>query len=303
MSEPNANPADPGAGGTPHPNPSPDPAPTPAPAPADPPPPQAFDREGWRSQYKNWAESLEDAGHKDMASRFTGPEDLLKLTVEQRKELSTRIKVPGADATDEDKAKFRKAIGVPDKPTDYEVALPDGFELGEHEQPLVEAMRAKALEAGVPKEAFKEFAKAYFELQKSTEDAINSDLKAFAERSQAQLKKEYGAELDGALNAANDLIAKLDVPDFEWLLKQPVTMGKATVQLGNHPGMMQLLAKLGKRGGEALPGGLNLMVTPSDKANARKEIDEIRAANPPGSEGYKSKAVQSRLNELYELVD
>lgn len=299
MSENNANtPADPGGGGTPNPAPAANNAP--AEGGGDSPAP-AFDRDGWRSQYKSWADGLEDPSHKDMASRFTGPEDLLKLTVEQRKELSTRIKVPGADATDEDKAKFRKAIGVPDKHTDYEVALPDGFELGEHEQPMVEAMRAKALEAGVPKEAFKEFARAYFELQKTSEDAINSDLKAFADRSKEQLKKEYGADLDGVLNAANDLIAKLDVPDFEWLLKQPVTLGKATVQLGNHPGMMQLLAKLGKRGGEAQPGGMNLLITPSDKANARKRINEIRAANPPESAGYRSKAVQDELNSLYEI--
>lgn len=264
---------------------------------------QAFDRDGWRSQYKSWVDGVEDASLKDFGSRFTSPEDLLKTATEQRKELSTRIKVPGADATDEDKAKFRKAIGVPEKHTDYEVALPEGMELTDAEQPLVEAMRQRALEAGVPKEAFKAFTEGYFQLQKASEDAINAELKAFAERSQEQLKKEFGPELEGSLNAANDLIAKLNVPDFEWLIKQPIKLGNQTVQLGNHPAMMQLMAKLGKRGGEAMPGGLNLMVTPGDKENARKKIAEIRAANPPGSESYKSPAIQKQLMELYELLD
>lgn len=238
-----------------------------------------------------------------MASRFTSPDDIAKKVIADRKEFSTRIKVPGADATDEDKAKFRKAIGVPPAATDYQVVLPDGFELGEAETAIVEQMRQAAFEAGVPAEAFKAQSELYFKAQKATEDAVNAELKAFAERSKEQLKKEFGPELEGSLNAANDLIAKLNVPDFEWLIKQPIKLGNQTVQLGNHPAMMQLMAKLGKRGGEAMPGGMNLMVTPGDKENARKKIAEIRAANPPGSESYKSPAIQKQLMELYELLD
>lgn len=275
-------------------------------APADagsPAPAPSFDRDGWSKQYKDWVGSLEDATLKDMGSRFTGPDDLLKLTVEQRKELSTRIKVPDEKSTDEDRAKFRKAIGVPPEAKDYEVVIPEGMELSEAETTLVEQMREAALAAGVPKDAFKAQTELYFKVQKATEDAINTELKGFAERSQAELKKEYGGELEGVLNAGRDLIAKLGEPDFEWLLEQPVTLGKQTVQLGNHPAMAKFIAKLGKRGGEAQPGGMNIFASASDKQNAQKRIDEIYRANPPGSEGYKSPAVQKELSGLFAMLD
>lgn len=296
---PNADPTpDPSGGGSPDPNPA---AAAAAETPAAEAP--AFDRNAWGSQYKSWADSVEDAELKDWAGRFTSPEDALKKGLEFRKELSTRIKVPGPDATDEEKAKFRKAINVPDKATDYEVAVPEGMELSEAETSLVAQMREAALAAGVPKDAFKAQTALYFEALKAQEEAINSELKSFAERSQAQVKKEYGGELEGVLNAGRDLIAKLDVPDFQWLLNQPVQLGKQTVQLGNHPAMVQLIAKLGKRGGEPQPGGINLMVTPSDKQKASDRIKEIYAANPPGSESYKSPAVQRELSELFAIAD
>src|SRR5262245_18771338 len=54
--------------------------------------------------YGKWADGLADEGRKDYAKRFKSNEDLLDATLNMRKDLSTRIKVPGKDAAPEDVA-------------------------------------------------------------------------------------------------------------------------------------------------------------------------------------------------------
>lgn len=101
---------------------------------------------------------------------------------------SEGIKVPGEGATPEDWANFHKAIGVPESPDKYEYAPPtvkdelkDYFKQDEN---LLKHMKEAALKAGVRPEGFKLLAEA--------------------------LDNYYVGELDRALGATNQMLAKME---------------------------------------------------------------------------------------------
>lgn len=283
-----------------------DPAVTPAadPAPAaDAPATPSFDRSTLNGSYKDWASSLDDEGKRDMAGRFKDFDDLIDVTVKQRKEMSTRIKLPGKDATAEDLAAFNRAIGVPGKAEEYEVKAPEGYELSPNTATILDQFKAKALEAGVRKSEFGALAETYLAMEKAAFEAEAAELAEGKRAGEAELKKQYGKDLEVHLNAGRDLLHKLEIPGMEDFLGVSVNYGQHKIPLGDHPTFIAAMAKLGLRGGEAQPGGLNLAITKTDRENAKARIDEIYRTNPPGSEGYKSPKVQQELNSLFEMMD
>ena len=95
------------------------------------------------------------------AARFKSPETLLKAAIQRKQELSARppkeaLVVPGADASDTEKASYREKRGIPDSPDGYT------FEMGlanDSEKPwelpqqpddqLLERFKGKAHELGL----------------------------------------------------------------------------------------------------------------------------------------------------------
>lgn len=139
------------------PAPAPEPAPTPAPAPEpsavtpDPAPepnpsPEPAPADDWR---KSMAGDNEDA--LNLLGRYTTPQDAARALVEQRQLLSKRdegmIKLPGENATDEERAAFAKAMGIPESPDKYERYKPEGegaIELAEADKAFVDSARTMA---------------------------------------------------------------------------------------------------------------------------------------------------------------
>ena len=95
----------------------------------------------WR---KSMAGDNEDA--LKLLGRYNSPQDAAKAFVEQRQLLSKRdensIKIPGENATDEERQAFAKALGIPESPDKYERFKPEGdaaIELSEADQAFVDA--------------------------------------------------------------------------------------------------------------------------------------------------------------------
>jgi hypothetical protein len=262
----------------------------------------SFDAAAFSGQWKDYVSTLSDESHKDLASRFTSPQDLIDVAVKQRKEMSTRIKLPGKDATPEDIATFHKQIGVPSKPEEYEVKVPEGYELPETTAAILDQFKAKALERGVRKSEFGALAETYLEMEKASVEAELAEIAEGQKAGKAEIAKIYGKDADMHMNAARDLLHKLEIPGMEDFLGTTVLWGSQKVPLGDHPVWAQTLAKLGLRGGEAQPGGLNLVVTRDDKVRAKERIKEIYAQHPAGSDSYKSPAVQRELQSLFEKI-
>lgn len=90
-----------------------------------------------------------DAAFAERLGRYKSLADWGKSHRELEKKLSSgehkkAAPPPGADAKPEEVAEWRKANGIPDAPTGYKIALPDGFVMGEADKPAVEDFTAFA---------------------------------------------------------------------------------------------------------------------------------------------------------------
>lgn len=244
---------------------------------------------------------------------MTSLKDAGQALIDLRTEMSTRIKVPGADATDEDRAKFRKAMGVPDRAEDY-VALslsaleppppapgqepdPNARPLTEEDKAVLAAVAPMAYEEGVPPAAFTKFAHRFLELSRSAEADVMRQIVEFGQASERELKREWGTDFDRNVNLANRMAEVVGGPTFKAFLNETQLPGGK--MLGDHPAMVRFLATMARRTDE---GDFLLGQTPEAKQSIQSQIDELNKAVPPGSAGYTTKAHQDKLQALYEQL-
>ena len=76
---------------------------------------------------------INDPKLKEYGQRYTSAEDLVRTALNLRDDVSKRIKVPDENASEEDKQKYRKALGIPEAADGYKEAiqLPQGVQLTE----------------------------------------------------------------------------------------------------------------------------------------------------------------------------
>jgi len=259
------------------------PAPAPAPVATQPP--------------EDWRASITDPALKNIADRITSPVDAIKVIQDLRTQNSQRIKIPDEKATEEDVAKFRKAIGVPDQATGYEINLPDGMQMTEADQAVLSAVVPLAFESGVPAEAFNKFVGKYMELNKQAEQNVIAQLQQYGQDSERLLRKEWGSDFDRHVNLANRVGEVVGGPEFKAFLNETPIPGGG--MLGDHPAMVRFLATVGRRTDE---GDLLLTATPEERNNVQAEIDRLNNEVPPGSPNYTNPAHQSKLQDLYQRL-
>lgn len=264
------------------PAPEPAPQPTAEAAPAAP----AFD-------YGAWADSLSDAAKKDYAKRFKSVDDVLDGALNLRKDIATRVKVPGKDAKPEEVSAFRKAIGAHEKAEEYKAAIPEGYEIAEPQKALLGLMQQAAAESGVPGTAFSEFTKTYFEAETAIKEKIEAEYKQYQADTEKRLRKEHGKDYDRRLTAGNALIDKIDKSgETRAFLDKTIVVDGVAMRAGDHPGILNVMAELGLRMGEdGVVGG----VTPDERSSIQEQIRKVRSENPVPY----SQAVNAQLQELY----
>lgn len=246
----------------------------------------------------DWRASITDPDAKEFASRLTTPADAVKVALDFRKANSAMIKVPGKDASPEDVAKFRKAIGVPEKAEEYK------FEIGREPTEADKAMQANlakiALENGIPAPAMTALSKAVTDLAKAAKDEENRVAVAAREANEAALRKEWGADYD-----ANKALASRAVQAFGEVKSHPevIELFEKTIvngqKLGDHPVLVRMLGNIGRRMGE---GEFIGAVGADQRTSLQSELNEIYAKNPVGSTGYRSAEVQNRVREINEAL-
>lgn len=264
------------------PAPEPAPQPTAEAAPAAP----AFD-------YGAWADGLSDAAKKDYAKRFKSVDDVLDGALNLRKDIATRVKVPGKDAKPEDVAAFRKAIGAHEKAEEYKAAVPEGYEIAEPQKAMLGLMQQAAAESGVPGSAFSEFTKTYFEAEAAIMEKIEGEYKQYQADTEKRLRKEHGKDYDRRLTAGNALIDKIDkTGETRAFLDKTIVVDGVAMKAGDHPGILNVMAELGLRMGEdGVVGG----VTPDERSSIQEQIRKVRSENPVPY----SQAVNQQLQQLY----
>ncbi|MFK4647216.1 hypothetical protein ABIF96_005790 [Bradyrhizobium ottawaense] len=246
----------------------------------------------------DWRSTITDPEHVEFAKRLTSPADAVKVALDLRKANSAMIRVPGKDATAEDRAKFNKAIGVPEKAEDYKFDL--GREPTEADKAIQAKIAAVALEHGVPANAMAGISKAVAEMAQAAKDEENRVAVAAREANEAALRKEWGADYE-----ANKTLASRAVQAFGEVKSHPevIELFEKTIvngqKLGDHPVMLRMLGNIGRRMGE---GEFIGAVGADQRSSLQSELNEIMTKNPPGSVGYRDAAVQKRIGEINEAL-
>jgi hypothetical protein len=246
------------------------------------------------SDYGAWVEGLSDADKKAYAKNFKGFDGILDGALNLRKEISTRVKVPGKDASPEDVAAFRKAIGAAEKPEDYKAATPEGYEMGEVQTALLGAMQKAAHESGVPAASFESFTKTYFEMEKAVQEKVEAEVDQYRRDNEVAMKKEFGADYEKLMAGAKLFVdQRLNVPEFTALLEDKITWNGVSMQLGSHPAVVKMLTQIGQRTAEDGVIGYN---SPAEKEGLRAQITKLENEHPIGQ---RTKAQDAQIQALY----
>ena len=224
--------------------------------------------EGEGASLRDWVKSRGYKSHEEIAKSARDNQRALRDT--------GRVKIPGDDASDEDRAAFAKALGVPEKADEY--AAPELLDaegkpiLGEDGQPIamdgerLQLINGLAHSAPIPipaaslKHILDGIAKADYEGMQASEAELSKQAQEHA--------KSWGADRDTKL-AAVDAAGKLLGLDRSEMLKLRASFGPARA--------LDMMAKLGARVSEdtMLQGGGQWFM--GDPKQAQAEIDAMKA--------------------------
>lgn len=164
--------------------------------------------------------ALSEDNRKAIEKRGLDSADALATAYNQAtSKMGSMISVPGDSATDEDRAKFRKAIGVPDSADDYKLEGVEG---------LTDEQR----------KAFREYAHG----MGYTEDQARQALSMQAERAKAAQEKRTKSTSDAVAQAEADLTDLWGASDGE---KYKANMSATRQAIDNTDGLADELKRLG----------------------------------------------------------
>ena len=241
-----------------------------------------------------WSKAL---GVSDaLEKKFTEPSALLKSYVSLEKMLhdTGKVSLPTKDSTPEERQAFNKKLGVPDKPEDYGIKMPE--KIGDKVIPK---------EAWIQKRA-DDFAKVAHEIGLTPAQAtrlvehdtlsnmasytgVNQHLARIKSEAESALKTEWGADYDSKLKLA------------EVAAKEAGFDGPANPELANSPAFIRAMAKVGAMIVEQPAAGAR--GTSHAPTNIEGRIKELRIEMT--TKGYKNTDPRhgDRMAELKGLLD
>jgi len=178
--------------------------------------------------------------------------------------LQTAIFKPGEDAKPEEITAYRKALGVPEKPTDYEFPKREGVE---HDPKMVEFGRNVFHQANLSKDQAKIISQAW---DGFVEGVVTADLKTKEKslnEANQKLKADWGPNFDKNMEITKRAFTKFSNQEFTTFLE--------STGVGNHPVLVKTFYEIGKAMGE------DTGISGSLPANAQIKEGIIYDKSPP----------------------
>lgn len=251
-----------------------------------------------------WRQHLSGGDEKILSelSRLKSPTDIAKEYVRQKQELSkprAPLTPPAKDATPEQIAEYRKAVGVPDAGTieAYGIAAPEGYELSEVEKGALADLTKSAHAANLPTGAVKTIADVFFRNQAAHQQAMN---KLDGERSKgwkADLEGELGKDFEPMVGAAEAYLTQQFGDDQEGkseLLNARLPGGG---KLGNHPFFVKMIVDAALKNGFADRIEGNEIESAGGKPLGEQQM-EIERLQFTDRARYNLPATQARLDKI-----
>lgn len=244
-----------------------------------------------KGKEEEWAGLPENL--RKTADRYATKADAI-IAIENFRKRESQVRVPGKDASEEERAAYLKAVGVPSKPEEYEFPeLPKGQELTDEIKSSRTAWAKRFHELGVPKSVAKTLSKlANEDAQKVFEAQIEAD-KAFVKSQEEALRAEWkGDDYEKNKTLANrafaDIANRAGV-NLESLTKIETKDGRF---LMDRTEMVKLFAAIGR---EMAEGSLGPVLTDGERDTIEDQVRDVRKQISEAQASGDSK----RANKLY----
>lgn len=240
------------------------------------------DKAGDELSHQEWLAKIGAKDPNDVVARYR--------QLEKAHRESGKVKIPGENATDEEKAAFREAIGAPKEAAGYEVKMPEGAENFEIDASVIDPLKEIAHKHGIPKAGFEELANVF--LGKALEDA--KEEVARTDREADEVRKAWGADKDRKTVEFRRGAEALGLTAQDIQAIQREYGGGKTLELFQKIGAMMgedffagggMAAKFGVANIEAAQAGVDKFINTPDLAA------KLRAGDPGTKAAYNS-AVQ-----------
>lgn len=223
----------------------------------------------------NWRDTLPD-DIKGWAEKFDSPSTALKSYRELEKKMGRSVAIPGKDATLEEVQAFRKkALGVPDAPTDYKLEFPDHVPDAVRKDPMSDPLLKEFVETShangkSPAQVQADLNLFYKAIASTQEQAVQEQVR-LVQKADEDLTREWGADKEANLVFAKRAIKQFD-PDgrFKAFLETAEIGG---VKAGSHPEMARLFAKVGRMLAE---DSVQLEPTPGEAQAVSDQATKLR---------------------------
>ncbi len=242
----------------------------------------------------DWRASIEDEKLREHANRFQSPADAVQKHFELRQKLSTALIPPGKKAPKAEQEAFAtrlaKALGVPEKPEDYEFPEPPkGTELTEDQTASRENWAQFFHDIHLPKTQASAILKKFTEETEAGEAALREADKKNADVTTAQLKSEWGNDFDSNTALASRAGRELFGDDYDSVLGATLENGSL---LMDTPFMLRMLARIGR---EMSEGSMDVL-TAGEKETINDQIEDLRSRSAEAMNEGKTRLA----NELYQ---
>ena len=153
--------------------------------------------------------------------------------------LANSIPKLGENATDEDRAVFYKALGVPEKPDEYEFPKGEGIE---HDEKMVFWARDIFHKANLSKDQAGIISQAWDGLIQGMAKEQDEAKQAAVQEADTKLKTEWGADYDKNLELTKRGFQKFSGQELDAFCEE--------TGVGNHPTLIKIFYEIGKAMGE-----------------------------------------------------
>jgi len=255
--------------------------------------------------WDNWRQDLSGGDEKILneLTRIKSPSDIGKELLRQKQELSKRrepLSLP-KDATPEQVAEYRKAIGVPDQGTldGYGVKAPDGYTMSEVEKGALTDFTKIMHDKNIPTSAVKEATDFFFRAQEANRQALNQLDVNRQKEWQGSLEQKLGKDFKPMIAAGeaflNQRFAENPEAKAELLNARLPGGGK----LGDNPYFIELVLD------QALKSGFNDRIEANEMEGGGKSLaaqqQEIESLLTTDRARYNLPETQSRLDKIIAL--
>lgn len=250
----------------------------------------------------DWREGISDEKARKFADQFNSPSEMAAAALGYRQKVSAAIVVPGKDATDEDKAAYRKATGVPETPEGYKITVPE--DLPDHIKPEdvgdLGGFLGIAHEAGLSAKQVDAATDWYFNTLKAQEAKTEAGIKKETDKMVGAIKAEWGDEYTKNTEIAVRAAEEYGGKGFNDLLTNVVVDG---VRLGDHPEFLRTFATIGRNMAEADPGRAGM--SDGDRQSMTDEHRQLISEQNQALESNdraKVASLESKINALSEKL-